>query len=104
MTPFKAKPVGHTQSYRQGSRQCRGLKSDNRLRSGQQLAPAADCRRHIQAIVSSQITQDGSVISGDTTEVVTIAVDPGYADNPGHPGTGTVIGIVCGDPGGGILT
>jgi hypothetical protein len=50
----------------------------------------------VQAIVSSRITKDGPVISGDTTEVVTVAVDPGYAGDPGHPGTGTVIGVVCG--------
>ena len=58
----------------------------------------------VQAIVSSRITKDGPVISGDTTEVVTVAVDPGYAADPGHAGTGTVIGILCGGPGGGLLT
>ena len=56
----------------------------------------------VEAIVSSRITKDGSVISGDTTEVVIVAVDPGYAGDPGHSGTGTVIGVVCG--GGGIPT
>ena len=58
----------------------------------------------VQAIVSSRITKDGPVISGDTTEVVTVAVDPGYAGDPGHAGTGTVIGILCGGPGGGLPT
>ena len=50
----------------------------------------------MEAIVSSQITQTGSVISGDTTMVVDVAVDPGYAGNPGHPGTGIVVGVECG--------
>ena len=64
---------------------------------GNSSHPPASVGPTVQAIVSSQITQDGSVISGDTTEVVTIAVDPGYAGNPGHPGTGTVISIDCDD-------
>jgi hypothetical protein len=39
------------------------------------------------------------VISGDTTEVALVQVDPGYAGDPGHPGTGTVVEIIpCGNP------
>lgn len=63
---------------------------------GNSSHPPAEVGDTVEAIVSSQITKTGSIISGDTTEVVTIAVDPGYAGNPGHPGTGTVVGIVCG--------
>ena len=47
-------------------------------------------------VVSSTITKSGPVISGDTTEVVLVQVDPGYAGDPGHPGTGTIVGVVCG--------
>jgi hypothetical protein len=54
----------------------------------------------VPMIVSSLITKDGPVITGDTAEVVLVQVDPGYAGNPGHPGTGTVVGMVC--PSGGI--
>ena len=31
-------------------------------------------------------------------EIVQVAVDPGYAGNPGHAGTGQIIGYVCGGP------
>lgn len=51
-------------------------------------------------IVSSTITKTGPVISGDIKEIVQVAVDPGYAGDPGHPGTGRIIGFVCGGPGG----
>jgi hypothetical protein len=51
-------------------------------------------------IVSSAITKNGPVISGDIKEIVQVAVDPGYAGNPGHPGTGHIIGYVCGGPSG----
>ena len=66
---------------------------------GNSSHPPATIGPVVPAIVSSHITQTGSVISGDTTEVVLVQVDPGYAGNPGHPGhpgTGTVIGILCG--------
>lgn len=32
---------------------------------------------------------DGNTISGNITHIVVVVTDPGYASNPGHPGTGT---------------
>lgn len=49
----------------------------------------------IPVVVSSQITKSGPVISGDTAAVVLVQVDPGYEPDPGHPGTGTVVGTAC---------
>jgi hypothetical protein len=49
----------------------------------------------IEAVVSSKITKKGKVISGNITEVVLIATNLGYRPNPGHAGTGTVIGVKC---------
>jgi hypothetical protein len=46
-------------------------------------------------IVSSTVTQNGSVISGDIKEVVIVKTNPGYAPDPGNPGTGTIVGVVC---------
>src|SRR5579884_975381 len=54
----------------------------------------------VPMIVSSQIAQSGPVISGDTQEIVLVSVDPGYANDPGHRGTGTIVGYVCGGPAG----
>jgi hypothetical protein len=69
---------------------------------GNSSHPPATVDGVIPVIVSSQITKNGPVISGDATEVALVQVDPGYAGDPGHPGTGTVIGFLCGG-GGGIL-
>jgi len=55
----------------------------------------------IEVIVSSHITKSGSTISGDTAEVVLVMTNPGYAPDPGHAGTGTVVAVVCGASGGG---
>ena len=49
-------------------------------------------------IVSSRVTQSGSIISGDIRQVVIVRNDPGYGPSPGHPGTGTEIAVVCMTP------
>jgi uncharacterized repeat protein (TIGR01451 family) len=46
-------------------------------------------------IVTSSVGKDGSQISGDTVHIVVVKTDPGYAANPGHAGTGTVVAVVC---------
>jgi hypothetical protein len=71
---------------------------------GNSSHPPATVDGVIPVIVSSQITKSGPVISGDATEVALVQVDPGYAGDPGHPGTGTVIGFLCGGGGGSIAT
>jgi hypothetical protein len=60
----------------------------------------------VAMIVSSTITKSGPVISGDATEIALVQVDPGYAGDPGHPGTGTVLSVTPCDgfgDGGGLL-
>jgi hypothetical protein len=64
-------------------------------RPGNSSAPPPTVEGVLPMVVSSQITKSGAVISGDTVAVVLVQVDPGYQPDPGHPGTGTVIGIVC---------
>jgi hypothetical protein len=46
-------------------------------------------------IVSSKITKGGPTILGNSKKVVAVRTNPGYAPNPGHAGTGTVLGEVC---------
>jgi len=46
-------------------------------------------------IVSGAISQSGSTISGDTPHIVVVQTDAGYASDPGHAGTGTIVGTVC---------
>jgi hypothetical protein len=57
--------------------------------------PAAPLPEYIAVIVSSHITKSGPTISGNTPEVVVVKTNGGYAPNPGHAGTGTVVGVVC---------
>jgi hypothetical protein len=46
-------------------------------------------------VVASAISKVGSTISGDIRRIVVVSTDPGYAPNPGHAGTGTVLAEVC---------
>ena len=49
----------------------------------------------IEVIVSSEIAKSGPAISGDINGIVLVQPEPGYAPDPGHAGTGTVVGVVC---------
>ncbi len=46
-------------------------------------------------IVTSSTSKFGSTISGNTVHIVIVQTNPGYAPNPGHAGTGTVVAVVC---------
>jgi hypothetical protein len=67
---------------------------------GNSSNPPATLPATVDAVVSSTITKSGPIISGDTVAIALVAPDAGYAGDPGHPGTGTIVGYVCGGPGG----
>jgi hypothetical protein len=50
---------------------------------------------YMGVVVSSSITQSGSTITGNSPSVIVLQTKSGYAPDPGHPGTGTVVGVVC---------
>jgi hypothetical protein len=55
----------------------------------------------ITVLVTSSVTKSGPTISGKITEFALVATNDGYDSNPGHDGTGTVIGFIpCGSHGG----
>jgi FtsP/CotA-like multicopper oxidase with cupredoxin domain len=62
---------------------------------GNSSSPPATVPQYMGVLVSSSVTKSGSTIGGNTTSIVVVAVDPGYAANPGHPGRGTVIATFC---------
>lgn len=62
---------------------------------GDSSAPPESLPGTIAVIVSSHITKNGSVISGDIEHILVVKVNPGYAPEPGHAGWGTVIGKLC---------
>jgi hypothetical protein len=46
-------------------------------------------------IVTTTVSTSGSAVTGNTASIVIVKTDSGYAGDPGHPGTGTVVAVVC---------
>jgi hypothetical protein len=62
-------------------------------RPGNSSQPPPAVSPFIDVIVASNITKQGSTISGDTAAIAVVEPDLGYAPDPGHAGTGMVISI-----------
>ncbi len=62
---------------------------------GNSVGPPGAVPSYMAVIVSGSISQSGSVISGNDVHMVIVKTNPGYAPNPGHPGTGTIVGVIC---------
>ncbi|HEY9289010.1 MAG TPA: hypothetical protein VIT43_13415 [Candidatus Dormibacteraeota bacterium] len=46
-------------------------------------------------IMTSAVTSDSARISGTVGKIVIVKTDPGYASDPGHIGTGTIVAVLC---------
>lgn len=57
--------------------------------------PAGPLPEFMGVIVTSSATQAGPHTSGIVGHIVVVKTNPGYAPNPGHSGTGTVVAVVC---------
>jgi len=62
---------------------------------GNSSAPPATIPAQIYVIVSSKVSKNGPRITGTILHIVIVQVNPGYGPNPGHAGTGMIIGTVC---------
>src|SRR5215472_6315328 len=62
---------------------------------GNSSNPPATVPAYMGVLVSSKVSKSGSTISGDAKSIVVVKTDPGYAPNPGHAGTGTVVAAFC---------
>jgi len=62
---------------------------------GNSSPPPGSIPAYMAVIVTSSAGKSGSAISGTTTSVVIVKTDAGYAGNPGHAGTGTVVATLC---------
>jgi MYXO-CTERM domain-containing protein len=63
---------------------------------GNSAAPPSTIPPVMAVIASSSIRQTGATISGNIAQMVIVQTDPGYAPNPGHTGTGRIVGVICG--------
>ena len=57
-------------------------------------APPAALPSFMAVIASSRVRQSGGTLAGDIPRIVIVKIDPGYENNGGHAGTGTVVAIL----------
>ena len=57
--------------------------------------PRGPLPTYLAVIVSSSIRRSGASISGNAVHMVVVKTDAGYADDPGHAGTGIVVAEIC---------
>ena len=57
--------------------------------------PAPPLPSFMGVVVSSAIGMSGPNISGNVAKIVVVTPNPGYAQDPGNHGTGTVVAVFC---------
>jgi hypothetical protein len=62
---------------------------------GNSSMPPATLPSYMGVIASTAVGQSGSAISGNGPIIVVVKTNSGYANDPGHPGTGTVVATYC---------
>jgi PKD repeat protein len=63
---------------------------------GNSPPPTSGVPSYMGVLVASKTTKSGSTIGGVWGKVVVVQTNPGYAPNPGHAGTGTIVATFCG--------
>jgi hypothetical protein len=62
---------------------------------GNSASPVDTIPTYMGVAVSSSISTNGSVISGNIISIIVVVTNPGYRPNPGHSGTGTIVATYC---------
>jgi hypothetical protein len=62
---------------------------------GNSSGPPASVPSFMAVLAASTVTKSGNRIAGNTSSIVIVKTNPGYANNPGHEGTGTVVAVLC---------
>ena len=57
--------------------------------------PPATIPNLMLVLVTSNVAQNGSDVSGDVTHIVVVRTDLGYGPEPSSFGTGTIVGQIC---------
>lgn len=62
---------------------------------GNSSKPPEQLPSYMGVIVASSASRSGDETTGNILEIVVVKTNSGYAPNPGHPGTGTVVAVYC---------
>ena len=64
--------------------------------TGNSSTPPGTVPSYMGVVVSSNVIQNGSTVSGNIVGIVVVKTNPGYSPMPGAPGTGTIVATYCG--------
>jgi hypothetical protein len=62
---------------------------------GNSSSPVTTVPAYMGTAITTTVIKNGSNIGGTITHIVVVVTNPGYAADPGHPATGTVIATYC---------
>ncbi|GAC1611755.1 MAG: hypothetical protein NVS3B26_27780 [Mycobacteriales bacterium] len=62
---------------------------------GNSPPPTAGVPSYMGVLVTSRVSKTGNSIAGNTTHIVVVRTDPGYAPDPQSHGTGTIVATYC---------
>jgi uncharacterized repeat protein (TIGR01451 family) len=62
---------------------------------GNSPPPTEGVPSYMGVLVATSATKSGSTVNGTWSGIVVVKTDPGYSPSPGHPGTGTIVGVFC---------
>jgi hypothetical protein len=62
---------------------------------GNSPPPTSGVPSYMGVLVANTITKSGSTVSGNFVHIVVVKVNAGYAPDPSHAGTGTIIATYC---------
>jgi hypothetical protein len=65
---------------------------------GNSSNPPPTIPQFMAVIISSSVQQNGSVITGNVSQIIVVQTNPGYGPSPGHRGTGQVVAVLCRAP------
>jgi Pro-kumamolisin, activation domain/Bacterial Ig-like domain (group 3)/Subtilase family len=63
---------------------------------GNSPPPTAGVPAYMGVLVANKAVKDGSAVNGNFAKIVVVKVNPGYAPDPSHLGTGKVVATFCG--------
>ena len=62
---------------------------------GNSSSPPGSVPSYMGVLVTGSVTKQGSDVNGSWSHIAVVKVAPGYASNPGHAGTGTIVATYC---------
>ncbi|HWC86670.1 MAG TPA: Ig-like domain-containing protein [Solirubrobacteraceae bacterium] len=62
---------------------------------GNSPPPVSGVPSYMGTLVTSNVIKSGSAVSGNTIHIVVVRTNPGYAPDPSHHGTGTIVATYC---------